>query len=196
MPSDQANEKSIWVIEEYYREAIAINTSSDDTRYSSKESFDTHMASKPVADLVAYFGANPDLFGGAPDISTSESSSSFTRSTATKEKKPFITYASIVYQEDKREDALEGWKYVTSETVKNEPGTLSYGVYKNKDNDNTVKTVEVYKSEEYFKHVHVPSKAVSQNKEKYGDEIRLSLQHVFLRLVAGYLARDKSTSSL
>lgn len=154
------------------------------------------MASKPVTDLVAFFGSNATLFGGAPTISTSESSSAFTRPEIMKATDPWITYASIEYKDGKRAEALEGWKHVTSETEKNEPETLSYGIHKNKDHAETIKTLEVYANLAYFKEVHIPSKAVQENKAKYGDEIRVSLKHAFLKLVAGYLGKEKASSNL
>ena len=153
------------------------------------------MASKPVIELIEYCGANSTL-DGAPAVFTTETSSAFVRPEIIKSSDPFITYASIEYKEGKREEALEGWKNVTSETEKNEPDTLSYVIAKDKENAGTVKTLEVYASQAYFKEVHVPSKAVQENRVKYGDEIRISLNHAFLKLVAGYLHKEKAGSNL
>lgn len=154
------------------------------------------MASQPVTDLIAYFGANPTLFVGAPDVATTETSSSFVRPEITKSGDPFITYASINYKEDTRDEALGGWKTVTLETQKNEPDTLGYVIAKDMGNSVTIKTLEVYASEKYFREVHAPSKAVTENKAKYGDDIRTSIKHAFLKLVAGYLHKDKAGSNL
>lgn len=164
--------------------------------YASQTALDAHMASKAVTDLIAFFGANPTLFGGAPTVTTSETSSAFTRPEAAKATDPFITYASIEYKEGKRAEALGGWKNVASETETNEPKTLSYNIYKNKDHPETIKTLEVYADQTYFKEVHVPSNAVQQNLKRYGNEIRVSLKHAFLKLVAGYLAKEKAASNL
>ncbi|KAF2691796.1 hypothetical protein K458DRAFT_473495 [Lentithecium fluviatile CBS 122367] len=180
IPRDEADGKPLWVIE----------------NYDSQEAFDSHMASKPVVDLITYFGANATLFGGEPTIATSELTASFTRPEAVNVADPFITYASIEYKDGKRVKALEGWKHVASETEKNEPSTLSYEIQKNKDHPETVKTIEVYRNIEYFKEVHIPSKAVQENKAKYGDETRVSLKHAFLKISAGYLVKGKNTSSL
>ncbi|KAF2643301.1 hypothetical protein P280DRAFT_446753 [Massarina eburnea CBS 473.64] len=180
LPRDESDEKSVWVIEEY----------------ASQAGFDAHMGSQAVKDLIAFFGANATLFGGAPDISTSEVNSTFTRPETTKADNPWICYASIEYKEGKRSEALEGWKHVTAETEKNEPETLSYSNYKNRDHPETVKTMEVYTSQQYFKDVHVPSKAVQGNLQKHGNDIRVSLKHVSLKLIGGYLAKEKSMSNL
>lgn len=126
---------------------------------------------------------------GPPDVTTSDVSSAFTRPDVAKATDPWICYASIEYKEGKRAEALEGWKTVTSETEKLEPGTLSYGIHENKEHAETIKTIEVYADQEYFKKVHVTSKAVQENKEKYGDEIRVSLKHAFLKLVGGHFGK-------
>ncbi|KAF2651219.1 hypothetical protein K491DRAFT_637816 [Lophiostoma macrostomum CBS 122681] len=171
IPRDSSDEKSLYVIEEY----------------KSKAAFDSHMATQPVKAIQAYFAANPDLLGGEPTLSLADTSSAFVRPEVAQAKDPFITYASIDYKEGKREEALEGWKTVTTETHNNEPETLAYAILKEQANANNIRTIEVYASEKYFKEVHVPSKQVTENKAKYGDEVRVSIKHVFLKLEAGFL---------
>lgn len=157
---------------------------------------DTHMAAKPTTDLVSYFTANPGFFSGAPDVAITESSSSFVRSETIQANDPYITYATITYKEGTREGALGGWKTVTSETQNNEPETLSYGIAKDQGSELVVRTLEVYTNENYFRNVHAPSKAVSENKAKYGDQIRTSIKFAFLKLVGGYLHKDPASPNL
>lgn len=158
-------------------------------RYTSRAAFDAHMAIDPVQDIVGWITANPNNIDGEATITMSESYASFTRPEVLRATDPWICYASIEYKEGKRAEALEPWKNVTSETEKNEAETLSYSILKDSGHPETIKTIEVYASQEYFKEVHVPSSAVQENAKKYGNEIRLSLKHVFLKYQSGYLGR-------
>lgn len=165
-------------------------------RYNSQDAFDSHMASKPVVDLIASFGADPTLLTAAPAMTISEVVQSFSRPEITSCADPYIAVASIEYKDGKRAEALEGWKYVALETEKNETETLSYGIYKNREHSETVKTFEAYRSQEYFMGVHVKSAAVQENLQKYGNEIRASISHVWLKHVAGFMDKGKGSSNL
>ncbi|KAF2022344.1 hypothetical protein BU24DRAFT_417993 [Aaosphaeria arxii CBS 175.79] len=180
VPRDATDEAAVWVVEEY----------------TSQAAFDQHMGSKPVTDLIAYFTANPALFAGETKVAMTEPSSTFTRPEISNTEDPHFVYAAIDYKEGERDEALEGWKTVTSETQKNEPETLSYSILKDKGNSVTINTLEVYASEAYFKQVHVPSNAVKENRQKYGDEIRTSMKWAILKKVAGYLYKEKPSSNL
>jgi quinol monooxygenase YgiN len=70
-------------------------------------------------------------------------------------------------------------------TERDEPGTLSYNILRDKDNANRVKTLEVYESERYLWDSRAKSAAVNSNKEANKD-IRANLHLVFLKLVTGY----------
>ncbi|KAJ4357515.1 uncharacterized protein N0V89_002091 [Didymosphaeria variabile] len=157
--------------------------------YTSQAAFDAHLAVEPVKDMVAWLTANPKNIDGEATVTVSENYSSFTRPEILKATDPWICYASIEYKEGKRSEALEPWKHVTSETEKNEAETLSYSILKDTGHPETIKTIEVYASQEYFKEVHVPSKAVQENAKNYGDEIRVSLKHAFLKYQTGFLGR-------
>ncbi|OAG10740.1 uncharacterized protein CC84DRAFT_1203097 [Paraphaeosphaeria sporulosa] len=157
--------------------------------YTSRAAFDAHMSIDPVKDMVGWLTSNPQNIDGEATVTISENYASFTRPEVLKVADPWICYASIEYKEGKRAEALEPWKHVTSETEKNETETLSYSILKDTGHPETIKTIEVYPSQEYFKEVHVPSEAVQENAKKYGNEIRLSLAHVFLRYQAGFLGR-------
>jgi quinol monooxygenase YgiN len=154
------------------------------------------MASKPVVDLIASFEADPTLLSAAPAMTISDVVQTFSRPDITNCADPYMAVASIEYKDGKRTEALEAWKHVASETEKNEPGTLSYGIYKDREHSGTVKTVEAYQSLEYFKDVHVPSTAVQENMQKYGNEIRVSISHIWLKLVAGFMVKPTGTSNL
>ena len=131
------------------------------------------MASQAVAELLSYYGDSPPQM----TFSVSETSSSFVRPEISQASDPFICHASIVYKPGKRDEALEGWQTVTSETQQNESETLGYTIMKDQQNENVIQSFEVYSSQQYFKEVHVPSKAVQENVKQYGNEIRVSLTH-------------------
>ncbi|KAF9735110.1 hypothetical protein PMIN06_001455 [Paraphaeosphaeria minitans] len=157
--------------------------------YTSQAAFDAHVSIDPMKDMVGWLTSNPQNIEGEAIVTMSETYASFTRPEVFKATDPWICYASIEYKEGKRAEALEPWKHVTSETEKNEAETLSYSILKDMGHPETVKTIEVYASQGYFKEVHVPSKAVQDNVNKYGNEIRLSLTHVFLKFQTGFLGR-------
>lgn len=147
------------------------------------------MASEPVKEILAYFAANPQHVGGESVLSMTESWAAFTRPEIVNATDPWICFASIEYKAGKRAEALEAWENVTSETEKNEAETLSYNILKDNGHSETIKTLEVYASQAYFKEVHVPSKAVQDNLKNFGNEIRVSIKHVFLKLEGGFLER-------
>ncbi|KAF2264444.1 hypothetical protein CC78DRAFT_568364, partial [Lojkania enalia] len=173
VPRDSLDDKSVYVFEEYADQAA----------------LDAHMGTKATADLIAYFGTNSSLFSGSPDIATCETSSSFARPECATATDPYIAYASIDYKEGTRDEALQGWKYVTSETQNNEPDTLGYGILKDKANTITINSVELYANETYFREVHAKSKAVQDNRAKYGEQVRTAFRLALLKHVAGYLHR-------
>ncbi|ORY09229.1 hypothetical protein BCR34DRAFT_487621 [Clohesyomyces aquaticus] len=179
IPRDASDETSVYVIEEYANQAA----------------LDAHMGCKAVTDLISDFTENgATLFGGATNVYTSETSSAFVRPEITQCSDPFIAYASIDYKEGSRAGALDGWKKVTSETQNNEAHTLGYAILKDKSNDKTVSTVEVYANETFFKEVHARSKAVADNKAKFGEGHRTAFKLTLLKLVAGYFYKEKSGS--
>ena len=159
------------------------------SRYTSRAAFDTHMASADVKDIEKWLSGNIEHFKGEATIDMAEIGASFTRPGIVHAKDPWICYAAIKYKEGKRAVALEPWKHVASETEKNEAETLSYAILKDSGNPEIIRTLEVYASQEYFKDVHVPSKAVQENVKSYGNEIRESIQHVFLQYRGGFLGR-------
>jgi quinol monooxygenase YgiN len=158
-------------------------------RYTGRAAFDAHMAIEPVKDMIAWMTTNTENINGEATVTMSENYTSFTRPEVLKATDPWMCYASIEYKEGKRAEALEPWKHVASETEKNEAETLSYSILKDTGHPDTVKTIEVYASQEYFKEVHVPSKAVQDNVSQYGNEIRVCVKHAFLKYQTGFLGR-------
>jgi quinol monooxygenase YgiN len=92
------------------------------------------------------------------------------------------------YQPGTAEQGILGFTNVCNETEKNESGTLSYNILRDKDNADQVKTLEVYENEKYLWDPHAKSAAVSSNKET-NKNIRTNLHLVFLKRVAGYFYR-------
>ncbi|KAF2271420.1 uncharacterized protein EI97DRAFT_428239 [Westerdykella ornata] len=174
IPRDQNEGKSVYVIEEY----------------TSQEALDAHTGSKAVAETLAYFQEKPALFSGPMEVAVTESSSAFSRSKIAEASDPFIAYAEIGYQDGTIHGALEGWSAVTKETQERESDSLAYYIVKDKENDVTIRTFEVYISEAYCRGVHFKNKAVFENRAKYGD-IRTYFRPVFLKLVAGWLGRSE-----
>lgn len=155
------------------------------SRYLTQADLDAHMASKPVQEeLIAYFGANPTLFGGAPSIYTTFTLSAFARPEITKEDQPLVVF-SIVESEEKETVGAHGkWANFTEDLRKTESGVLGYGAYADKDNEKSVKTLEIYSNEYAFEKVRKKSDASGVSGQK----------HVLLKPVAGYLGKETKSN--
>ena len=144
------------------------------------------MASPAVSTLIALFGSDPTLLQEAPKVHNLHPAASFTRPEVSRQENPYIVFATLDYKPGTRSQGVAGFSKVCKQTEKNEPGTLSYSILEDSENENLVKTLEVYESEKYLWDPHAKSKAVSENKEKDGS-LRNSMSFVFLKKVEGYL---------
>jgi quinol monooxygenase YgiN len=144
------------------------------------------MASPAVSTLISLFGSDPTLLLCAPKVHNLHPAASFTRPEISGHENPYIVFATLDYKSGTRSQGVAGFSQVCEETEKNEKETLSYSILEDKENDNLVKTLEVYESEKYLWDPHAKSQAVSQNKEMNGG-IRNSTSFVFLKRVAGFL---------
>jgi quinol monooxygenase YgiN len=167
----------------------------DNPRYADQAAVDAHLASDAVQELIKLFTTDASLFAAPTNVYTTETAFSFSRPESNKATSPYIVFATLDYQPGTRKGAFNGWQRVTAESQSNEPGTLAYAILKDKDQENTIRTVEVYESDKYLWDVHAKSAAVTDNKAKYGD-IRTNLKFAFLKMAAGYLHKEKSSSNL
>ncbi|OCK75613.1 hypothetical protein K432DRAFT_308112 [Lepidopterella palustris CBS 459.81] len=179
IPRDPQDEKSVYVIEEY----------------ANQETLDAHIWSFAVIHMMKLLLSDGSVFGEAPDVYTMEPVFSFSRPEILKASDPYIVVASLDYEEGTRAKAFDGWKRIVSESQKNEPGTLGYTILKDKDHENTIWTVEVYETEKYLRDVHAKSTVVTDDKTKYSD-IKTNLDFAFLKIVAGYLHKEKQLSNM
>ncbi|KAF2501248.1 hypothetical protein BU16DRAFT_522240 [Lophium mytilinum] len=184
------------------RYAVTVSTDPQDDlsvyaieEYADQATVDAHLASDAVQELIKTFTTETSLFAAPTKVYTTETAFSFTRPESNKASNPYIVFATLDYKDGTRAGAFDGWKAVTSESQNNEPGTLAYAILKDKDQENTIRTVEVYESEKYLWDVHAKSAAVTNNKAKYGD-IRTNLKFAFLKVVAGYLHKERPSSNL
>ncbi|KAM0420979.1 hypothetical protein ACHAPT_011222 [Fusarium lateritium] len=179
IPRDEADEKSISVIEEY----------------SDQAAFNSHLGSKATTDLIALLSAGA-LLESPPTVSTFQTTSSYARSEVLNANDPYILIATFDYKEGLRAGALDGWQSVTSACQQRQPGTYVYVVSKDPKNADRVATVAVYESEKYFWDVHATDQAIVDNKVKYGPEIRTKTDLEYFKLVAGFLVNDQTRSKL
>jgi len=150
-----------------------------------------HCILPQAQKLAKLFEANPDWFGGEPEITWNDVDSLFVRpSLLTATSDPFIAAATIEYKRGKRAEALEGWRKVTQETQKNEPDALAYSVVTAQEDADVARIVEFYPSEDYFRNVHAKSPYVLENREKYGEEHREDFKFELLKMVAGFLYNE------
>jgi len=172
IPRDAADEKTCWVIEEY----------------SNKAAFDTHMAHPLVKDMINWMSSG-DILAGTPELYMLEylDEKVFTKPEIATLEDPHISFARIVFQPGKREEALPAWKNVFDETVP-EPGSYLYGLLGDNEKPDTLYTIQTYESEDYLRNVHLKeNKAV---KESWATlSISISVDHNVLKIVGGYLTK-------
>ncbi|KAJ9637865.1 hypothetical protein H2199_007360 [Coniosporium tulheliwenetii] len=179
VPQDAQDEKSIYVIEEY----------------ADKAALDSHMQIPPIATFTQFVSSDPTLLEGAPVVYSLETVSSFTRAEIVQHADPYVVFATLGYKEGTMQQALEGWESLVASVKQQEPGTLYYGIMKDKDNAAKLQAVEVYESGNAFRQVHAKGEALTA-KFKRDSDISTGVQLVFLKLAAGYFWKDKQSSSL
>jgi len=112
----------------------------------------------------------------------------FTRPEINQHENPYILFATLNYKPGTADYAANGFSAVCRKTEKAEQGTLSYNILRDKDNENQVKTIEVYESEAYLWDPHASSQAVKSNQELTKD-MRIDRNLLFLRRITGYLCK-------
>lgn len=144
------------------------------------------MESKPVQEeAIGYFGANPHLFGGAPTVSMTLTAAACSRPEINRSREPIIAFRSFKYDEGRRARSLKLWEGIVNE-MKGERDVLSFGVYVDKDDGTSIKTLEVYENETTFQKV--------QSKRTETGEI--GKEAVLLKLMAGYLVKEGTRPNL
>lgn len=144
------------------------------------------MSWGPVAEFLKMVGADPGIFGEAPEIWHSHQQLYFTRPELATVTRPLILLAKVTYKPDKFAEALEGWAPVVKSTKAKESGVLTYSVGKDVEVENRLTFVEIYENKEYLSEVHMKGPALQQ---KIKDEEGLRTVNpdiVFLKHVAGY----------
>jgi quinol monooxygenase YgiN len=131
------------------------------------------------------FTSDSTLLQCPPVVHNLEAVASFTRASIFQHHDPYIVFGTLDYKPGTAQQGILGFTHVCAMTERDEPGTLSYSILRDKDNANRVKTLEVYESERYLWDSRAKSAAVNSNKEANKD-IRANLHLVFLKLVTGY----------
>ncbi|OAL52674.1 hypothetical protein IQ07DRAFT_678610 [Pyrenochaeta sp. DS3sAY3a] len=138
--------------------------------YLTQSALDAHMASKPVQEeLIAYFGSNPTFFGGAPTIYTTTPVAAFERADILSARDPVIVFSSSLANEEAAGTVQE---------LQRAEGVLGYGAYVDKEDGQAVKTIGVFESERAREQVAKKGEGVS------------------LRLVGGYLGKERTAANL
>ncbi|KAF2422866.1 hypothetical protein EJ08DRAFT_689954 [Tothia fuscella] len=179
VPRDQPDDQSVWAIEQY----------------ADKASFDSHMATPHVQDMISWMGTG-SVLTEAPIIYQLESipDLSFSRAQVTTHSDPYIIVGEIGYKPDQIPTSIPHWAAVVNTTKDDEPGALVYGIYKSVGDPNQLYSVEAYESKEFLWDVHVKSKAIEES-VKNTKHLRTGLKHNFLKLEAGYLFKDGEKAS-
>ncbi|KAK3062499.1 hypothetical protein LTS18_003937 [Coniosporium uncinatum] len=173
VPQDAADKKSIYAIEEYADQAT----------------FDAHCASTPVQDLFGLFSEQPPPLEGAPTVYMLEPVHQFTRPESAAHENAYMLFQTLTYRGGTVDEALEAWRTVCEETLKDEAGTLCYNILKDTKDANKINTFEVYESEGYLSSTRGKSQAVQDNMKK-NEGIQTGRESVSLRRVDGYLFKQ------
>jgi len=154
------------------------------------------MALPEVQDMVKWLGTGTVLSGEMKVKMnlTYVDDFFFTRPELKNAKDPFVAVAEIEYKPGGVAESIPYWKAVVEEGRNNEPGTLMYGIAKDKDpgNENMLYALEIYESKDYLYDVHVKSSAI-QNSIANTKHLRNSLKHHFLKLAGGILVKGNGT---
>jgi pyruvate kinase len=128
---------------------------------------------------------------GAPEIFNLAPSVEFQRPvTATP---GLISLAHIVYKPGKGVSALEGFKALVASLEKTEKPVLAYTALLDVENE-TIRTVEVYESAEYYDEVHKDAsssfaKAIEENQKQNQADRTDEMGAVKLKVVQGFFGR-------
>jgi hypothetical protein len=143
-----------------------------------------------VQKLIAEFGASEPLIG-APEIFNLNPSVEFQRPVTSTP--GLISLAHIVYKPGKGVSALEGFKGLVRSLEKTEKSVLAYTALLDEKNE-TIRTVEVYESAEYYDEVHKDAsssfaKAIKENQTQNKADRTGEMGAVKLRVVQGFFGR-------
>jgi quinol monooxygenase YgiN len=156
--------------------------------YASQEAADAHMKWPPVLEFLEQWQADPGRLNGPPQIwHSTHAVQGFTRDAMKDAKDPYVLIATMQYssEEDKKK-AISEWGPEVQINSKEEPGTLSYAIGDDVENQNRLTFVEAYESEPYLKDVHMKSAGLVKMM-KAEEERKPELKIWFLKKVAGYL---------
>jgi quinol monooxygenase YgiN len=182
IPRDPSDTKSLYVLEEY----------------ASQAALDSHTASPAVKSLQSWFSREPAVFEDPTQILSLEPFCGFTRNNGDPAARdPFITFCTLQYESaDAVRAASRRWKDATTLTERNEKrGTLSYQVMSQKDEPSMLRSIEVFESERW-REAHVRQEHVQKNEEVDLKEGRKWTTALELKVVGGYLGREKPVRSV
>ncbi|KAB5554916.1 hypothetical protein GE09DRAFT_1122808, partial [Coniochaeta sp. 2T2.1] len=184
IPVDESEDKTLYVIEEY----------------TGDEAFNYHMNLPHVQAMMGWLGEGNTIEGGLMDQKVKMNLTYiddffFVRPELKNAKNTFAAIAEIDYQPGGVEKSIPYWKAVVEEGRNNEPGTLLYGIVKDKDDENKLFAIEIYESKEYLYDVHVKSKAIEES-IKNTKHLRTGLKHVFLKFAGGLLVKNQAGNKL
>jgi hypothetical protein len=160
-------------------------------RYASPAANDAHIATPPVQDLIKLFTTG-DVLAAAPEVHISPiiANKRTSAPVPTIASTPAIVLAHFGYKPNKLSHALEGWKAVVDYVTKDEYWTRGYTVGADKEGE-TVRTVEMYESWEFFDKVHGKSEAVARNQKHNGRDRTAVHGAVRVRPIDGFLGREE-----
>lgn len=147
------------------------------------------MAHPLVQDMISWMSTG-NILSAPPTLYMLEYFNGliFTKPQVSSLPDPYICFAQIVYHPGRREVAVPYWTNVFKETEA-ESGTLVYGLVHDKEKPDELFTIETYESKEYLWDVHVKQNSAIQESVKNTKDLRISLEHNFLKKVGGFLSK-------
>ena len=150
-------------------------------RYQDQVAFDSHMASPAVSALISLFGAEPTLLEGAPRVYQLHPRASFTRPEICHHENPHIVFAIQDCKPGTRSQGATSLSTVCRAAEENAPGTLSYCVLEDKENENLLLTWEVHENEKHL------LDQVTEEKEESKSIKNSTSTSLVLKWVSGYM---------
>lgn len=163
--------------------------------YASQEASDSHLQTPPVQELISLFSSG-NVLASAPEVHNDRIvASKVAKAVPTISSNPALVIANFEYKPGTVDSAIEGWKEYVKYVQESEDGTKEYAVLAT-EGEGWVRTVDVYESWEFLDKVHINSEAIGKVKEGIQKNGTGNVNVVRVRVVDGFLGRDKGSAKI
>ncbi|KAH7134909.1 hypothetical protein B0J11DRAFT_517192 [Dendryphion nanum] len=179
VPLDDVAQNEIYMIEEY----------------ASPDASAAHLQTPPVQALIALFTTG-DVLAAPPEVHNSTVAAAKSPAVPPSvSDKLAVILADVEYKSGTIKQALEGWKNVVDYAKTQDQGVHVY-VVGEEDTGKQVRTVEIFDSWEFVKGTYLKAGVVQESRERDKAFRVGDLRAVTVKIVDGFLGREKGASKL